>query len=214
MEKNVALMERNQGDSEALDEMFSERRAFSSSERIEKHIVGFLWTKRFWKYFWLIVINHPWAEKKGQEIVILPVGQLRRGIFWSPAIFFLSSWEDFKAYCQFPQNRGQGPIFWSENDIYFSPPPPLLKMMFFPLLWHAILWLLSCPICLNSSLFCTDFTLFFTPYFLLFFPLFPFSFPFFHFVLHFHPICLPLFIFFTPNDIRWYSPPPPRGIFQ
>ncbi len=112
----------------------------------------------------------------------------------------------------------QGSIFRSENVIYS---PPLLKMIFFPLLWHVVFWLPLWPFCPNSSLFCNYFTLllplfsfsfpiFFSfPFFPFYFPFLPFSFPFLPFSFTFSPFSLRLFIFFPPNDISWY--PPPRG---
>ncbi len=94
----------------------------------------------------------------------------------------------------------QGSIFRSENDIY---PPPLLKIIFFLLSLHVIFRLPSWPFCLNSTLFCN--------YFTLLLPLSHFLSPFFLFLLHFPPFSLRLFIFFPPNDIGWYFPPPRGG---
>ncbi len=96
--------------------------------------------------------------------------------------------------------QAQGSIFWSENDIY---PPPLLKMIFFPLSWHVVFWLPSWSFCLIFGLFCI--------YFTLLLPLFSFSFPFIFlssfFLLHFPLFSLRLFISPPPNDIGRYSPP-------
>jgi hypothetical protein len=93
--------------------------------------------------------------------------------------------------------------------------PPLLKMIFLPLSWHAvaIFRLLSCPIWINSSLFCT--------YFILLLLIFSFSFSVFPFSFPFILFCLSFFLYFSspfhipPNEIGWFPPPPPgEGIFQ
>ncbi len=52
----------------------------------------------------------------------------------------------------------------------------------------------------------------FTSYFHFLFLLFTFLFAFLFFVLHFPP-CSLLFVFFPPNDIGWYFPPPGGGYF-
>jgi energy-coupling factor transporter transmembrane protein EcfT len=84
-------------------------------------------------------------------------------------------------------------------------PPPLLKIIFFPLSRHVIFRLPLWPFCLNSSLFCICYTLslplshFLPPFFLFC--------PFFLFLLHFPPFSLPFHIF-SPKWHRLISPPP------
>ncbi len=83
------------------------------------------------------------------------------------------------------------------GGLYFGPktisPPPLLKIIFFPLSGHVIFRLPSRPFCLNSSLFCIYFTL--LPLLL------SFSYPFLCFYFIFPPFSLRLFIYFPPNYI-------------
>ncbi len=83
---------------------------------------------------------------------------------------------------------------------YLSP-PPLRKMIFFPLSPHVVFWLPSWPFCLNSSLFWN--------YFTLLLPLFSFSFPFLPFSLTFSP-----FSYFFPQIKSADIPPRGGGIFQ
>ncbi len=80
----------------------------------------------------------------------------------------------------------------------------------------------SAPImafCLNFSLFCIYFSIYFpfslslsrfflylSPFFQCLSPFFLFLSRFFLFLLHFPPFSLLLFIFFSPNNIRWYFP--------
>ncbi len=94
----------------------------------------------------------------------------------------------------------QGSIFRSENDIYS---PPLMKMIFFPLLGHVVFRLPSWPFCLNSSLFCN--------YFTLLVPLFSFLSPFFLFFYIYPFFSLPFHIFSPKWHWLTFPPPPGRG---
>ncbi len=90
----------------------------------------------------------------------------------------------------------QGSIFWSENDIYST---PLSEMIFFPLSRHAVFRLISCPVCLNSSLLYL-----FTSYFLFFFLIFSFSFSFSLFLS-------PFFLFLSPPKDTGRNSPSREG---
>jgi hypothetical protein len=101
-------------------------------------------------------------------------------------------------------------LYFGPKTIFITPPPPLLKIIFFPLSGHLVFRLPLWPFYLNSSLFCN--------YFTLLLPLFSFSFPFssffcplfFLFLLHFPSFSLRLFMFF-PQIILADIPPPPGG---
>jgi hypothetical protein len=84
----------------------------------------------------------------------------------------------------------------------FIPPPPS-KNDIFPLSRQIIFWLLSYPFCLNSSHLAFILPFYFT--FSLSIPLFPFSFhTFFSYI--FLPFSLSFVLFFSLNDVSWYSP--------
>ncbi len=132
------------------------------------------------------------------------------------------SWWTFYIWAtraQWEGPRPQGSISVQKKYL-FPPPPPHLKMIFFPLSRHVVFQLLVWPFCPNSSLFCIYFTLFISLFsfsFLLLpfsFLLLPFSFPFLPFSFTFPSFSLPLFIFFPSNDIGWYFAPHGEGVFS
>ncbi len=84
----------------------------------------------------------------------------------------------------------------SENDIF----PPLARRFLTPILFSLILPYFAFILPFNFP-----FSHFLSHFFL-------FLFPFFLFLLHFPPFSLRLFIFFPPNDIGWYFPPPTGGV--
>ncbi len=91
----------------------------------------------------------------------------------------------------------------SPRGLYFGPktifiPPPLLKMLFVPLLWHIVFQLPLCPFCLNSSLFCNYFTLL-LPLISFSFRFLPFSFPFLPFSFTFPSYFSSPFHIFSPK---------------
>ncbi len=107
----------------------------------------------------------------------------------------------------------QGSIFRSVNDKVFVPPPPLLKMIFFPPS-HDMSFLYSHRghFALILPYFAVILPLFFLfSHFLS--PFFLFLSSFFLFLLHFPPFSLTLFKFFPPNDIGWYFPLSRGGYF-
>ncbi len=103
-------------------------------------------------------------------------------------------------------------LYFGPKTIFIPPPPPLLKMIFFPLLRHIVFWLPLRPFRLNSSLFCN--------YFTLLLPLFPFSFPFLSFSFpvplssfsfYIFPLFLFAFSYFFPQVTSTDIPPPGGG---
>ncbi len=115
----------------------------------------------------------------------------------------------------------QGSVFRSKNDIYS--PLPFWKGYFVPshdtsfLDSYRGLFALFLPYFAFNFPFYFPFPLF-LPLSSIFFPFLPpfflFLSPYFLFLLHFPPFSPPLFIFFPPNDISWYSPLRGVGIFQ
>ncbi len=98
-------------------------------------------------------------------------------------------------------NKRQGSIFWSENDIFH----PLPKTIFSRSRDTPFFLLLSCPFCLNWTLFWLV-----LPFY---FPSSHYLIPFFLFLLHVPLFSLPLFILFPQDDICWYPPLGGKGCF-
>ncbi len=96
-------------------------------------------------------------------------------------------------------------VYISVQKRYLSP-PPLLKMIFFPLSRHIVFQLPSRLFCLNSSLFYNFFTRllplfsFSFPFLNFSFPFLPFSFPFLLFSFTFSPFFSSLFHILSRND--------------
>ncbi len=124
------------------------------------------------------------------------------------------SWTILSWPC-FPYLSRKNVSVWNKHrGLLFGPktisPPPLRKMIFFPLSQHIVFRLLSWPFCLYSSLFCIYFTLL-LPLFYFLSPFF-FFFPLFCFVFNIFPLfSIPLFIFFPSKDIYWYFAPSGGG---
>ncbi len=106
------------------------------------------------------------------------------------------------------QCRRRG-LYFGPKTIFIPPPPsendifsPSRDTSFFDS--HPGLFVLFLPYFAIILPFYFPFSHFLSPFFL-------FLSLFFLFLLHFPPFSLRLFIFFPPNDIGWYFPPPPRG---
>ncbi len=144
--------------------------------------------------------NHTNSNEKKTYLLPVPYGEIHplcRSMLSDSKIEFKSDLAFGAVLSCFQLSRAG--VYISVQKRY-SPPP----MIFFPLSRNVVFRLLLWPFCLISPYFAFIFSCYF-PFSLFLSPFIYFLSSFFLFLLHFSPFSLPLFIFFPPNYIGWYS---------